>query len=101
MKTSFTIGIEQEFQLVNAQTGELAACGQTILEKGHPLLGNHLKLESKQSCIELVTGICPTIEEARRQIMTLNATLKGVAQQEGIALVSAGTHPHSYWQEQK
>src|SRR5581483_4021205 len=43
----------------------------------------------------------PTIEEARRQIMTLNATLKGVAQQEGIALVSAGTHPHSYWQEQK
>jgi carboxylate-amine ligase len=101
MTASLTIGIEQEFQLVNTQTGELCSCSQKIVEKGRPLLGEHIKLESKQSCVELVTGICPTIEEARRQIATLNTTLKGIAQQEKIALISVGTHPHSSWQVQK
>lgn len=101
MRPSLTLGIEQEFQLVDPQTGELCSCGQTILEKGRRLLGEHLKPEAKQSCIELVTGVCPTIEEARREVLTLNAMLEEITRQENIALISAGTHPHSFWQEQK
>jgi len=101
MTPSLTLGIEQEFQLVNPQTGELCSCSQAILKKGQRLLGEHLKLESKQSCIELVTGICPTIEEARREVSTLNMVLKEITEQENVSLISAGTHPHSSWQEQK
>jgi carboxylate-amine ligase len=99
--TSFTLGIEQEFQLVNAQTKELCSCSQKILERGQPLLGKHLKLESKQSCVELVTGICPTIQDARQQVQSTKATLKYIAEQEGVALIGAGTHPSSSWLDQK
>jgi carboxylate-amine ligase len=101
MIPSLTLGIEQEFQLVNPETGELCSCSHTILEKGRRLLGEHLKPESKQSCIELVTGICSTIEEARREVSTLTMMLKEITEQENVSLISAGTHPSSSWQEQK
>lgn len=101
MPDRFTLGIEQEFQLVDSQTGELCSCIDTILEKGVSVLGEKIKSESKQAAVELTTGICPTIADARQEVSTLKATLKQIVMREGIALIAAGTHPKALWQDQK
>jgi glutamate---cysteine ligase / carboxylate-amine ligase len=101
MTRPFTLGIEEEFQMVDKHTGQLASCIDTILEKGVPLLGESIKPEMLQSTVELVTDICPTISAARQELHRLSTTLAGILASEGLALVSAGTHPNALWQDQK
>ncbi len=101
MPDRFTLGIEQEFQLVDSRTGDLCSCIGTLLTQGEAVLGEKMKPESKQAAVELITGICPTIAAARQEISTLKGQLKQIVKQEGIALIGAGTHPTAFWQEQK
>ncbi len=101
MADRFTLGIEQEFQLVDRRTGDLRSSIDDILARGEPLLEGKIKSESKQAAVELVTGICPTIAAARKELPALKALLKQVVEQEEMALISAGTHPSAYWQEQR
>ena len=49
MAASFTIGIEEEYQMVDCQTGQLSPCIHTILEKGHSIFGEQIKAEMLQS----------------------------------------------------
>lgn len=101
MTRPFTLGIEEEFQMVDKHTGQLSSNIETILEKGVPLLGESIKPEMLQSTVELVTGICPTIRAARQELHYLRTTLADIVASEGLALVSAGTHPNAHWQDQK
>ncbi len=69
-KTNLTIGIEEEFQSVDSQTGELCSSIYTLFEKGSPFWGEKLKGELVQSMLELTTGICSTMTEAREELFT-------------------------------
>ncbi|HZR40240.1 MAG TPA: carboxylate-amine ligase [Ktedonobacteraceae bacterium] len=100
MADRFTLGIEEEFQLVNRETGELCACAQGILEKGEPIFNEQIKPEMLQSTVEFVSAILPDIAAARMELYTARALLARLAREEGLALVSAGTHPTASWVEQ-
>lgn len=100
MPAQFNIGIEQEFQMVDRQTGQLCPHIQTILEKGAPLFGQKIKPEMLQSAVEIVTGICPDIPSARLELHTLRRTLIDLLEPDGIGLISAGTHPSARWEDQ-
>ncbi len=100
MAQRFTLGIEEEFQMVDRQTGQLASHIHTILEKGTPLLGEHIKAEMLQSTVELVSDVCPNIVAARNAVRNLRAELARLVESEGLALISAGTHPLARWQDQ-
>ncbi|MBE3562084.1 MAG: carboxylate-amine ligase [Ktedonobacteraceae bacterium] len=101
MAQRFTLGIEEEFQMVDRQTGHLVSCIHPILEKGLPLLGSdHLKAEMLQSAVEIATEVCPNIHAARLNLHYLRTELARLVDEEGYALVSAGTHPLSRWQDQ-
>ncbi|HEX7737826.1 MAG TPA: carboxylate-amine ligase [Ktedonobacteraceae bacterium] len=100
MSSQFTLGIEEEFQMVNRQTGQLCSHILTILEKGAPYFGEQIKPEMLQSAVEVVTGICPDIQAARRELRELRRTLLGLLAEDGVSLISAGTHPEALWQEQ-
>jgi carboxylate-amine ligase len=100
MAERFTLGIEEEFQLVDRQTFQLSSCVTSLLEKGTPYLEEQIKPELTQSTIELITDICPDIAAARKDLFTLRALLAKLADEEGLAIVSAGTHPSSPWQDQ-
>ncbi len=100
MSSHFTLGIEKEFQLVDRQTGLLRPYILTILEKGAAYFGEQIKPEMLQSAVEIVTGICPDISAARRELRELQQTLVGLLEQDGVSLISAGTHPESSWMEQ-
>ncbi len=100
MSAQFTLGIEEEFQLVDRQTGQLCPHVLTILEKGAPLFGEKIKPEMLQSAVEIVTGICPDISSARRELRELRQSLLGLLAEDGVGLISAGTHPCAFWQDQ-
>jgi carboxylate-amine ligase len=100
MAAPFTIGIEEEFQLVDRQTGQLSPGIQSILERGHAIFGEQIKAEMLQPTVELISDILPDIVTARKEMQVLRGRLARLAQEEGLALVSAGTHPTALWQDQ-
>src|SRR2546423_316430 len=101
MFDKFTLGIEEEFQIVDLQTRELRSHVAEILEEGKMLLGEQIKPEMIQSMVEVGTGICRNIQEARTDITRLRSVIAGLAKKNGLVIVAASTHPISRWQDQK
>ncbi|MCP9493528.1 MAG: carboxylate-amine ligase [Pyrinomonadaceae bacterium MAG19_C2-C3] len=101
MDGKYTLGIEEEFQIVDPESGELRSHVSEILEEGRMLLGEQIKPEMIQSMVEVGTGVCRDIEEARRDITNLRAGISMLARKRGLAVVAASTHPFSHWQDQK
>lgn len=99
-KHTFTLGIEEEFQIIDPETGQLVSHIQQILENGKMLLKERVKAEMHQSVVELGTDICGDIGSARQQVIDLRSQLASVAARGGLKIASAGTHPFSHWQDQ-
>ena len=101
MFEQFTLGIEEEFQIVDPSTRELRSHVSEILEEGKMLLGERVKPEMIQSMIEVGTGVCKDIQEARADITNLRAVISELVRRQGLVILAAGTHPFSDWQDQK
>ena len=97
----FTLGIEEEFQIIDPETRELRSHIQQILEDGKMLLHERVKMEMHQSVVEMGTDICGDVAMARQQVIQLRSDLASVAAQRGLKIASAGTHPFSHWQDQE
>ncbi len=95
-----TIGIEEEFQIVDGE-GQLKSHIDTLLKAAAGRLGDQIKPEMMQSVVEVGTRICRDVSEARDEITRLRGTLAGLLRPAGLRLASAGTHPFSHWQEQE
>ena len=101
MFDKFTLGIEEEFQIVDPNTRELKSHVSEILDEGKLLLGEQIKPEMIQSMIEVGTGVCANIQEAREDITKLRCIISGLAKKKGMKIVAASTHPFSKWSEQE
>ncbi len=101
MTQRFSLGVEEEFQMVDKTTGQLASRIHRILEKGTPLLGEGLKPEMLQSAAEIITEVCPTIGALRLNLQFLRSTLARLVEDEDLALISSGTHPLAHWRDQE
>lgn len=101
MFDQFTLGIEEEFQIVDPETRELRSHVAEILDEGRMLLGEQVKPEMIQSQIEVGTGVCKNIEEARNDITRLRSIIASLAEKNGLKIIAASTHPISRWQEQQ
>lgn len=100
-----TLGVEWEVQLIDAETRMLRQDASAVLA-GLPGLtesGEHPKLkhELMQSTVEVITGICGTVAEAKTDLAVTVKELQRAAQPHGIVLASAGTHPISDWRDGK
>lgn len=96
----YTLGIEEEFAIVDPETRELRSHIQEILEGGKILLKEQIKPEMHQSVVELGTEICPDIKCAREHVVDLRSKLASLAGERGLRIASAGTHPFSHWRDQ-
>jgi len=101
MFDQFTLGIEEEFQIVDPTTRELKSHVSEILEEGKLLLGEKIKPEMIQSMVEVGTGVCANIQEAREDITKLRCIISGLAKKKGLEIIAASTHPFSKWSEQE
>jgi carboxylate-amine ligase len=97
--TELTIGIEEEFQIVDG-AGELKAHIDTLLGEDHGL-GEDIKAEMLQSVVEVGTKICANVDEARAEILRLRGAIGALLAPHQLRIISAGTHPFSHWQDQR
>lgn len=97
----FTLGVEEEFQIVHPETRELRSYVSQLLEGGkHSVLRERVRPEMHQSVVETGTGICRDIRQARQEICELRGELSALAGKHGLRIVAAGTHPFSDWKKQ-
>ncbi len=102
MEPSFTIGIEEEYQTIDPVTRDLRSHLEAeILEKGKLLLKERVKAEMHQSVVEVGTGICHNIQEARTDVTELRQGIIHLARKNGLRLAAAGTHPFADWRQQE
>ena len=99
-QTLFTIGIEEEFQIIDPETRELRSRVNEMLEEGQMLLGEQIKPELHQSMVEVGTGICANVQEARADVGNLRRTISELAKKNGLVFAAASTHPFSHWENQ-
>jgi glutamate---cysteine ligase / carboxylate-amine ligase len=96
----FTLGVEEEFQIVDPQSGELRSHVSELLASSGPTLGDQIKREMHQSIVEVGTKICADVGELREEIFRNRRELSNAAERVGLAVAAAGTHPFSRWEDQ-
>lgn len=96
---SLTIGVEEEYQIVDPQSRELHAYINQILEADHIVL-RQVKPELHQSIVEVGTTVCKTPQDVRAQLIELRRGLMELAGRRGLKIAAAGTHPFSHWKDQ-
>lgn len=96
----FTLGIEEEYQLIHPVTRELHPHSLQMLAHGQMELQEQIKPEMHQAIVEVGTRVCQDIQEAREQITMLRRKIIETAAKEGFLVAAAGTHPFSRWADQ-
>ncbi len=98
----FTVGIEEEYLLVDKETRSLLIDPpQTLMAEAEELCGSQVTSELLQSQIEIGTKVCHSIQEAHEDLAHLRRSVIDVADRHGLAPIAASTHPFSRWTEQK
>ncbi len=96
----FTVGVEEEYMVIDPTTRELKSHEQRIVEEGHKLLKEKVKAEMHQAVVEVGTDICADVDEAFVDVSTLRKTISGIAGDLGLWIGASGTHPFSHWERQ-
>ena len=97
---SLTIGIEEEYQIIDPKTRELRSYITEILKEDSVVLGE-VKPELHQSMVEIGTKVCRTPAEARAELVRLRGLVMDLAGKNGLKVAAAGSHPFSSWMEQE
>ncbi|MGI9286009.1 MAG: carboxylate-amine ligase [Pseudomonadales bacterium] len=99
---SFTVGIEEEYLLVDRETRELVSePPPSILQECSAVCGDQVSPEFYRSQLEVGTRVCQTAGEARSHLAELRQSVTDVVAQHGMAIIAASSHPFSVWLEQK
>jgi carboxylate-amine ligase len=100
---SFTMGVEEEYLLVDRDSGDLVEMlPEQMLEQCEALAeGQQVKPEFLRSQIEIGTRICRNATEVRESLVVLRRAVIAVAERHGLAPIAVSTHPFAHWQAQK
>ena len=96
-----TIGIEEEYQIIDPKTRKLTSYVQKMLEEGRVVLGDQVKPEFMASQIEVGSNICRNVQEAKQELIRLRHSVYDLAAANDCVIAAASTHPFSRWEEQK
>ena len=97
---SLTLGIEEEYQIIDPVTRELKSYITQILEQDHLVL-SQVKPELHQSIVEVGSKVCRTPAELRVELAQLRREVIGLTAKNGLRIAAAGTHPFSSWERQE
>jgi carboxylate-amine ligase len=98
--SNFTLGIEEEYMVLDPETRELKSHEQKIVTEGQKILKDQVKAEMHQAVVEVGTEICANIDEAYKDVTTLRKTISDIANGLGLWVGASGTHPFSHWERQ-
>ncbi len=97
---SLTLGIEEEYQIIDPETRELRSYITEILSGDQMIMGE-VKPELHQSMVEIGTQVCRTPADARAELVRLRGAVMKLAGRNGLVIAAAGTHPFSSWLTQE
>jgi carboxylate-amine ligase len=97
---TFTLGVEEEYMVLDPVTRELKSHEQRIVHEGQKILKDKVKAEMHQAVVEVGTDICANIDEAWQDVSSLRKTISEIAGSLGFAMGASGTHPFSHWESQ-
>src|SRR5690242_14550985 len=100
MVQRFTLGVEEEFQIVDPETWELRSHVSELLASSAATFGDQVKRELHQSIVEVGTKICQSVGELAEEIIRCRRGLADAAERVGLRVAAAGTHPLSSWTDQ-
>jgi len=101
MDQKFTIGIEEEYQIIDPESRDLISRAPELFEPARAILGEQVKAEMHQCMIEVGTNICNDIHEAKKDLYHLRSTMDQIAREKDLRIVAASTHPFGHWADQK
>lgn len=96
-----TLGVEEEYQIVDRETHRLVSRSQPILHEARDELGDAVQPELQLSQIEIATPVCRTLDDVRTVLVDARRELIEAAEREGCTIAAAGTHPFARWREQE
>ncbi len=96
----FTLGVEEEYMVIDPLTRELKSHEQKIVHEGQKIIKDKVKAEMHQAVVEVGTDICRDADEAFADVANLRKTVSGIADGLGLKLGASGSHPFSNWEMQ-
>jgi glutamate---cysteine ligase / carboxylate-amine ligase len=98
----YTLGVEEEYMLLDGETFDLVQHIETVLEAvtGHEL-EPRINAELMQSVLEIATPVCRTPADVETQLQTIRGYVTDIARGQGLRVGSAGTHPFSLFERQR
>jgi glutamate---cysteine ligase / carboxylate-amine ligase len=98
---TFTMGVEEEYQIIDPVTHELSSSSHTLLPTAQQHLGEKAQPELQLAQVEAATPVCQTLQEVRQELIKMRRGMITAAQQDGKQLGAAATHPFSHWKSQR
>ena len=95
-----TLGIEEEYQLIDPNTRELTSYITEILDQGSLVFKEEVKPELLQSQIEIGSQVCKNVDELKKDLKRLRNLVSNYANKQNLSIIAAGTHPFSHWKDQ-
>jgi len=96
----FTLGVEEEYQIVNGETRDLKSYVSRIIEDGRSVLRERVRPEMHQSVVEVGTTVCRTVADVRSELCEMRGELDRLARTHGLRIAAAATHPFADWKTQ-
>lgn len=97
----FTLGVEEEYQIVNPATRDLRSYVSRIIEDGKSVLRERVRPEMHQSMVEVGTTICKDVNAVRAELTEMRGELNRLAGKGGLRIAAASTHPFADWKAQE
>lgn len=100
-RPSLTLGIEEEYQIIDPETREMRSFITQFIDEGRVIMvERELKPELHQSMVELGTPVCQNVAQLREELVTQRTWLSRLAQEKGLEIAAAATHPFSRYIDQ-
>ena len=99
-RTGLTLGVEEEYHLVDAETFELADMPE-VVQEAIAVLGDEAQSEISTAQLEIATPVCSSLAQVREHLGRIRAVAADTARQEGCRILASGTHPTGTWREQR
>lgn len=99
--STHTVGVELELGIVDAETYQLVSGCSRLLERMPAEFGSTVKSELMQSCVEVISGVCDSVSDARADLSAKLRHVEQAADAEGMRLWWGATHPFGLWEEQQ
>jgi glutamate---cysteine ligase / carboxylate-amine ligase len=100
-KEDYTLGVEEEYQVIDPETRALCPGAEDVLRRARRTLGDDRVVpELRASQLEVLTPVCRTLSEVRGELLRLRWGVIRAAEEAGVRIAAASTHPFSHWQDQ-